>query len=71
MPTPVTTPEQLLAELPADSFDDYASFESTLIESVNARRFDLPPGYGWRDLLDWALRAQLIHREGTRIVVRK
>jgi len=63
------TPKQLIAELPEHTFEDYASFEATLVESFNRHRFDFPPGYGWRDVLEWGLRSQVIRREEHRIVV--
>jgi hypothetical protein len=69
MSTSVFTPEQLLREFPQRSFEDYASFESTLVDSFNRHRFDFPPGYKWRDVLDWALRSEILQREGSRIVV--
>ena len=67
--TSTFTPEQLLAELPKHTFEDYASFEATLIDGFNGRRFDFPPGYGWRDVLEWGLRSNVVRREGSLIVV--
>ena len=67
--TSTLTPEQLLAELPKHTFEDYASFEATLIDAFNDHRFDFPPGYGWRDVLEWGLRSNMIRRKGSHIVV--
>jgi hypothetical protein len=68
--TAVFTPERLFAELPQATFDDYATFESALVAGYNRHRFDFPPGYGWRDALQWALRREVVAREGSRIIVR-
>ena len=68
--TAVFTPDRLFAELPQGAFDDYATFESALVAGYNRHRFDFPPGYSWRHALDWALRHDLVAREGSRIVVR-
>lgn len=69
MSTSTFTPLQLFAELPERSFQNYTSFERILVERFNQHVFDFPPGYGWRDALDWALRHQVVRRDGERIVI--
>jgi hypothetical protein len=69
MPTSVFTPRELFAELPERSFEDYPSFERILIERFNSHLFDFPPGYGWRDALDWAVRHNVVRREDGRILI--
>jgi hypothetical protein len=67
--TSVFTPRELFAELTERSFEDYPSFERTLVERFNDHVFDFPPGYGWRDALDWAVRHHVVRREDHRIVI--
>lgn len=69
MPTSVFTPRELFAELPRRSFDDYSSFERILVERFNDHVFDFPPGYGWRDALDWGVRHHVVRREDNKILV--
>jgi hypothetical protein len=69
MSTSVFTPRELFAELPQRSFEDYQSFEQLLVERFNEHVFDFPPGYSWREALDWGMRHHLVRRDGDRIVV--
>jgi len=67
----VRTPAELFAELPGQRFPSYREFESTLVASFNARAFDFPSGYGWRDALSWGIRHGVVRREGDTIVVQR
>ena len=69
MPTTVFTPRDLFAELPDRSFQNYPTFERILVERFNSHVFDFPPGYGWRDALNWGVRHHVVRREGERIVI--
>lgn len=70
MPTSSSfTFDTLFAELGDGPFDDYQSFERALVASFNAHLLEFPPGYRWRDALDWALRREVVRKDGARIVV--
>lgn len=62
--TPVFTPAHLFAEIGPCEFDDYQAFEATVVERFDAHVLDFPSGYRFRDLVDWALRRQVVRREG-------
>jgi hypothetical protein len=67
--TSVFTPRELFAELPQRSFDDYQSFERLFVKRFNEHVFDFPPGYSWREALDWGTRHHVVRRDGERIVI--
>lgn len=69
MPNSVFTPNELFAEIGDRRFDDYASFERSLVERFNAHRLDFPPGYSFTDVVQWGLRRNLVRREGSGVVV--
>lgn len=61
---PTFTPAHLFAEIGAREFTDYQSFERTLAEHFRAHVLDFPAGYRLRDAIDWALRRQVVRRDG-------
>lgn len=63
------TVDRLVAEISRKAFEDYGSFERAFVESFNAHALDFPPGYGWRDALDNAIRHQFVRRDNERIVL--
>lgn len=69
--TASTFTDNLLAELPQQSFRSYAAFEQAFVSRFNAHVLDLPSGYGWRDALQSALERRLVRRveDGTITVV--
>jgi hypothetical protein len=69
MTTSVFTPRELFAEFPEHSFDSYAKFEETLVTQFNQHMFGFPPGYRWRDALEWGVRREIVRREGRQIIV--
>lgn len=69
MSTAAFTPRELFAEFPTHRFDSYNAFEKTLVERFNSHVFDFPPGYRWRDALEWGVRSEIVRREGRQIVI--
>ncbi len=69
MTTSIFTPHELFAGFPEHSFDSYAKFEQTLVDQFNQHMFDFPPGYRWRDALEWGVRREVVRREGQQIIV--
>jgi hypothetical protein len=61
---PAFTPAQLFAEIGSCQFEDYDTFESTLAQHFHAHALAFPVGYRLRDAVDWALRRDVIRREG-------
>ncbi len=62
--TRVFTPAHLFAEIGPCEFDSYQAFEATIAEYFAAHVLDFPSGYRFRDLVDWALRRDVVRREG-------
>lgn len=60
--TSTYTPEDLFDEIGAREFADYGSFEATIAEHFTAHALDFPSGYRLRDLIEWALRHQVVRR---------
>lgn len=61
------TPAHLFAEIGARQFPDYQTFERTLAEHFRAHALDFPAGYRLRDAIDWALRRDVVLRDGQTI----
>ncbi len=64
----IATPAQLLADIEG-RYASYAEFEQVLVATFNARAFDFPTGYGWRDVLRWGMGHGLVARDGQAIVL--
>jgi hypothetical protein len=63
------TVDRLVAEISRKAFEDYQAFERAFVETFNAHALEFPPGYGWRDALETAIRRQFVRRDQERIVL--